>query len=179
MVGSTLIVGIGSPHGDDQLGWRLADQLADALSRESLPREIEVRLARSPSKLSDWLAGVTRLIVCDACHGLGQPGDWRRFEWPTDDLALLKTTGSHDLSLPDVLRLADQLGRLPPDVVIWAIEAKEATPGQPLSPEVATAIPRVVEQILVDCAAENRGSPASAVAGRRTTNGALLSRSGG
>jgi hydrogenase maturation protease len=166
MVGSTLIVGIGSPHGDDQVGWQLAERLADALSYESLPREIEVRLARSPAKLSDWLAGVTQLIVCDACRGLGQPGGWRRFDWPTDDLAPLRATGSHDLTLPDVLQLADQLGRLPPDVVIWAIEAKAAVPNQPLSPEVAAAIPRVLEQILADFVADQRNEPPPAVAER-------------
>jgi hydrogenase maturation protease len=65
MSGATLIVGIGSPHGDDQIGWRIAE----ALMAEHRVGWI-IRTARSPTDLLAWLDDkVERLVICDACDG--------------------------------------------------------------------------------------------------------------
>jgi hydrogenase maturation protease len=140
----TLIVGLGSAHGDDQFGWRVAEQLASAPAMENLI----VRKARSPAELLDWLAGIERLIVCDACQSLGSPGRVHRWFWPEAELSTVGSSGSHDLSLPSALALAHELGQLPPFVLIVAAEERRhGAAGEP-SPEVAAAVPRTVELIL-------------------------------
>ena len=106
MKSETLIVGFGSSHGDDQFGWRVAEQLS-ALAEHS---SVTVRQARSPAEILGWLEGVERLIVCDACQDLGLPGRMHHWRWPDAALAELRFAGSHDLGVSAALGLADRLG---------------------------------------------------------------------
>ena len=115
-----LLVGIGSPHGDDAMGWIVAD----AASRRC-PANIDVRTAAVPLDLLDWLDGVDALHVVDACLGDGSRGDLTRWAW--SELADCNSDetpfqGTHGFDLVSVLRLAEKLGRLPSEVVVWGIE---------------------------------------------------------
>jgi len=56
-------------------------------------------------------------------------------------------SGTHDLPLPTVLNLAERLKRLPPTVLIWSVEGSKADVLDPMSPEVAAAVPRIVDEI--------------------------------
>jgi hydrogenase maturation protease len=140
----TLVIGLGSHHGDDRFGWRVAELLAargDA--------RYEIRLALTPAELPDHLAegGYDQLLVCDACRGAGPPGSIHRWRWPDNALALVDCRGTHDLSLAEALSLAERLGRLPQDVVIWAAEAATLRPTAPLSATVADTAEDAASQI--------------------------------
>ena len=132
----TLVVGIGSPHGDDQAGWLVADKLV--AQRPALT----VRRAQVPADLLDWLDGVERLIVCDACQPAEQPGLVRQWFWPAD-LTPLRALSSHSLDVASVLSLAETLGKLPPEVHVWGIEAAHFGRGDEVSPAVKFAVERV------------------------------------
>ena len=84
MKNETLIVGVGSSHGDDQFGWRVAEQLAERVKNDL---GITIRLALSPTEILGWLEGSRRLIVCDACQNLGVPGRVHHWQWPDAALA--------------------------------------------------------------------------------------------
>lgn len=151
--GVTLVVGLGSPHGDDQAGWLVADRLA-AESDEN----VIVRRADTPLDLMAWLEGVQRLVVCDACAPAGQPGRVHRWTWPAEEpraggpgLAALKSLGSHDFDLPSVLRLAETLGQLPLTVIIFGIEAEACRPHTEPLAAVLAAIPRAVTAVRNEC----------------------------
>jgi hydrogenase maturation protease len=142
--GSTLLVGLGSPYGDDQIGWRVAE----AIEEKHLPG-LRVCRASSPLDLLGWLENVDRLVVCDACQGGGQVGSWHRWCWPSDEIAPLKFRGSHDLGLSAALDLAERLGQLPRQVTIWAVEGKSAASGaavpeMTMSAEVEQALPQII-----------------------------------
>ncbi|MEX0818027.1 MAG: hydrogenase maturation protease [Pirellulaceae bacterium] len=143
MTKHTLIVGVGSPHGDDQAGWLVAEQLAETLDQD----DVEVRKATAPAQLLDWLDGTDRLIVCDACHGLGRIGQVRRWTWPDRELADAVWAGTHDLALPAVLQLVDRLGRLPQSMVVWSVEGAASNTPATISSEVAAALPRLIADI--------------------------------
>lgn len=142
----TLIVGIGSPHGDDQIGWRVADRFASSTEQD----HIDVRRAKSPVDLLDWLEDVRRLVICDSCRGLGRVGAMRRWKWPAPEISEIALSGTHTLSLPAVLALAKTLGRLPDDVLIWAIEGATSNAGQMASARAMQAVPEVVKQIVFE-----------------------------
>ncbi|REK10263.1 MAG: hypothetical protein DWQ37_16805 [Planctomycetota bacterium] len=141
----TLVVGIGSSHGDDRVGWEIADAVLERVDGRA-----EVRRARKPADLLDWLEGIASLEVCDAVAGEIGPGCVRSWVWPAAEIAGVPFAGSHDLSLVATLALAEQLGRLPAHVRIWGVGVHRVQAWSPMSPAVAAAVDRAVEQI---CAA--------------------------
>ncbi|HVX12235.1 MAG TPA: hypothetical protein VHC22_13725 [Pirellulales bacterium] len=168
MIGKTLVVGLGSAHGDDQIGWCVAGSLAASIAGstsgplstacDSLTLSDDaiafgadtpawIRVARSPSELLDWLDALDRLIVCDACQDIGAPGNSLRLCWPDRRLATLRCSGSHDMGLVDMLALAERLGRLPKAVIIWCVQAEATVPGSSLSASGRMAMRGVAEQI--------------------------------
>lgn len=141
---NTLVVGIGSSHGDDQAGWLVVDSLSKAHAQFY----INVRKAQSPADVLHWLEDIDRLIICDACRGLDRVGTVRRFPWPAIELQTATFSGTHDLSLTAALTLAEHLGRLPGEVEIWAVEGAAGEMESPISPEVSAALPQIVNQIM-------------------------------
>ena len=157
---ATLVCGLGSSHGDDQLGWRVAERLAPAAGSAA-----SIRAAGSPADLLDWLDGIDRLIVCDACQNLGSPGALHRWRWPDVPGELLRRLGVHDLGLADVLALADQLRRLPAETIIFGVEIEACLPGTPCSASAAEAADRLAETIARELGCCERTPPYQPTAG--------------
>src|SRR5262245_40512606 len=130
-----LIVGIGSHHGDDQVGWRVAEEL-----ERNLPPAAAVRLASTPADLLNWLDGIDLLLVCDGCRGSGAPGHARRWSWPNIVEERLTWSGTHNLGLIETLSLAERLGHLPFHVAVWTVEMKDTGIRGSMSAEVAAAV---------------------------------------
>jgi len=147
----TLLVGIGSPHGDDRAGWVVADALAGNVARNdelpANPSVARVRKVSTPVDLLDWLDGIQRLIVCDAVSGVGAPGTLHRWQWPDARLSQVRSAGSHDFGVAAALELAARIGRLPADVVVWGVEGAMVRPIDRLSPAVEKALPELIRQV--------------------------------
>jgi hydrogenase maturation protease len=112
-----LVVGVGSPHGNDQLGWLVAKEL--------LQRSLDccqVRLATTPLELLNWIEDCEVLHIVDALHGSTTVGTIYRWTWPCAEIQCEGWSGTHDFNLPGVLALAEQLEILPKQVLIWGIE---------------------------------------------------------
>lgn len=146
---TTLFVGLGSSHGDDRVGWMVTDALEARLDSRAI-----VRHAAAPLDILDWLDGVERLAICDACRGIGAVGSWRRWESPLAEFPAARARHSHDLGLPAALQLAARLCPLPREVLVWGIEIGQTVPEQLASREVAAAVPEVVEDVLRELAAD-------------------------
>jgi hydrogenase maturation protease len=140
----TLIVGIGSAHGDDQSGLWAARRLA----HEAPPERAAVRVARAPSDLLDWLDGVERLIVCDAYRADDPRSGPCRWVWPAVELQAVRWSGTHNLGLCEVLALAQVLGRLPRSAILWGIPARTVGIGEAMSAASVAAATSVVAEIL-------------------------------
>ena len=89
-------------------------------------------------------------IICDACVGDEPPGTIHSLSWPTDKLVYQRPSGSHDLSLADVMELGQRLGSLPETVQIWTVQAGSWSPGLEPSLEVQSAAARVADAIWKD-----------------------------
>jgi len=150
-----LFVGFGSPHGDDQIGWLIADRLA---RDGTLPTSVVVKKAAIPLDLLDWLENLDCLHVCDAFQGAAIPGELRRWEWdvvsdvPTmtelfPNFMRLRCQGSHDFGLAAVLDLALRLHRLPHRIVVWAIAGDGFDVGNSVSEKLKRALPTVTNSI--------------------------------
>lgn len=113
---SILVVGVGSPHGNDQLGWLVA--------RDLMQRSLnccQARIAATPLELLDWIEDCEVLHVVDALHGRSTAGTIYRWTWPCAEIQFDGWSGTHDFNLPGVLALAEQLGLLPRQVFLWGI----------------------------------------------------------
>lgn len=139
----TLVVGVGSPHGDDRAGWRVTERLAARVGSLAT-----VRSVATPLEILDWLDGVRTLHVCDACRLTGTAGCVYRWQWPDlpPDVGL-SSWSSHGVALPQALALAGELDILPKTVTIWGIEIADAQPAAPLSAELEHVAAAVAEQI--------------------------------
>jgi hydrogenase maturation protease len=136
-----LVVGMGSPHGDDQVGWRLIQEL------EGLdPKRIRAELVSTPMDLVGVLEGVTTLIVVDACDAGLTPGHVLVRDWPFVSEPAGRAS-SHGLGIDAALRLAEQLGRLPGRVILFGVQAGPTRPGDPVSSEIEQAWPGIVSQL--------------------------------
>jgi hydrogenase maturation protease len=116
------IVGLGSPFGDDRLGWQVIELL-----QGHLPKEIDlVALDRPGAALINWMQEIDHLIIVDAVSSGATPGSLRRI-----DPAQLEGSGgrlsSHDLALSATLGLAASLGCLPARTDIYGVEIGDPT----------------------------------------------------
>jgi len=137
------IVGLGSPHGDDQLGWMAVDRL-----RLRLPAGVCAVKAASGVELLEFLVGQEDILIVDAAAPACRPGTIRSFIWPCAGLAAHLPWSTHGLGVVEALQLAQTLGRIPTQVVIATVEAHTTTPGLPLSPAAARGLDDLVESIL-------------------------------
>ena len=136
-------IGVGSPHGDDQIGWLIADQVQARLADGSVVYNVG-----SPLEILDHIDGVEWLGICDACRGNGAEGSWQCWTWPDEQIVKPEFAGSHGISLAAALDLAERLGRLPGTVMIWGIEIAACEPGSPVSSPISAAIPQVADAII-------------------------------
>lgn len=139
------VVGLGSPSGDDRAGWEVVARLRDVL-----PVGTRADATSHPLTILDAGPGDDVLIVIDACRGAGSQGSVHRFAWPDPRLTAAGGVSSHGVGLATALELAGVLGRLPPRVVVFAIECGSAEPGAGLSRVVEVALPEVVARVLAE-----------------------------
>jgi hydrogenase maturation protease len=139
----TVVAGFGSPHGDDQAGWRLAGMLK---RRTGLPaRVIAVHEA---TQLLEALEDCRRLIIVDACQSGGPVGSITQLRWPDARIAERHHHSTHGVGICGSLQLACRLGRMPPQVDVFGIEVEDCSPGRDICPAVMEAVVRLESRIV-------------------------------
>ena len=136
---------LGHPdRGDDAVGPLVAERL----------RKAGVALLdcnEEPTRLIDAWAGFELVVIVDAVRSGAAPGTVHRFEAGERPLPPeLGLASTHAFSVADALELARALGRAPARVVVLGIEGASFELGDPLTPAVEAAVPRVVEQALAE-----------------------------
>lgn len=124
------VLGIGSPLGDDRVGWLVAERLRQIhAGNETI--DIAVLDRPGPAVL-DALADCETAILVDAVVSGGIAGTIHRLDLESDLDKLPNLLSSHGFGLADSLRLGAALGRLPARLLIYGIE---------VHPGAATAAP--------------------------------------
>jgi len=151
-----LVIGLGNPIlGDDGVGWRVAEQVANRLPKSSATSEVAIEVdcvSLGGLSLMERMIGYDRAIVIDAIATGQRPiGSVTRLA--LDDLpdrAAGHTTAAHDTSLQTALQVGRALGaRLPDQITIVAVEARAVYDfSEELSPPVAAAVPRATDMVI-------------------------------
>jgi len=155
-----VVIGLGNPIlSDDAVGILVARELAGRLPAE----KVEVKESmRGGLDLIDMLAGYATAHLVDGIQtGREPPGHiWRL---GMDDLPpALTLASSHEVDLPTAVKFAEQMGyAMPSRFAIWAIEVADPyTVSEEISEPVRQAIPRCLEQILMELRKDVLGVPA-------------------
>ena len=136
------ILGMGSPQGDDQVGWRLIDRL----SRRPLAG-VEAVAIREPLRLLDWLPGCRIVVLVDACRSGNGPGTITRIEWAAEQSMQQAARSTHGLGLAAVLELARRLERLPRRLIVFGIEVERCEAGMGLSRTLQAGLRELERQV--------------------------------
>lgn len=117
------ILCIGSPFGADRLGWEAARLLEKHLD----PGLATVSAHDRPGmQLLALMRGAAAVILVDAVKSGAAPGTLHRLEGTALRTALARHTSTHGFGLAEALALADQIGELPPQLVLWGVEIRTA-----------------------------------------------------
>ena len=159
------VVGIGNTWAsDDGVGPQIVDQLRslyvntpqNAWSKNGRGDEPDVAPAvifktmpRPDVSLLNSIDGSEVLIVVDAVVGDTLPGTLHCQIWHSEllDSRGVERASSHGFGVREVLNLAETLGQLPSQVILWGVEVASTEPGQGLSPKVKAALPGIVDQL--------------------------------
>lgn len=145
---SRLIIALGNPLcGDDGVGAAVAKALAPHLPPD------RARLIRHEGEglglLSLW-EEAEAVILIDAAVGLAL-GEVRRINALHHPLAEeTGVTSTHAFGVQQALDMGRALDMLPGSLIVFAVGGAAFEPGDPLSPAVAAAVPRVVEAVLAE-----------------------------
>lgn len=142
-----LILGLGNPlQADDGVGCRVIE----ALEGWELPPDVEALDGGTPGiGLLHLLEGCRRAIIVDAAEMGLPPGTIVRFR--PDEVTLTGSAGRfslHRTAVADALALAEALGEPLPEMVFYGVQPGRIGWGETLSPEVAAAVPQLVQAIL-------------------------------
>ncbi len=139
-----VVFGIGNTlMADDGAGVIVLEHLTD------IPDNVElVEMATGGISLLHYFDGVDRAIIVDAVDFGGKPGEFRIFK--PEEVDSIKTVGYslHDVDILNVLKIAAQMGTLPREVFIAAIQPASLEMGKPLSPEVAGALAELAREVM-------------------------------
>lgn len=132
------VIGVGSPQGDDALGWRVIDTLQQMPLSDSVEL---LSLDRPGSTLLHYLQGVDRVLLVDAAQMELPAGSIRRFM--RDELPQLdgiRCLSSHGWGLHETLALAESCNLPLPRIELWLIQLAQLTPLSPLNEAMEQAV---------------------------------------
>ena len=141
-----LILGVGNVLlGDDGFGVHLINSFADT----SFPPNVQIQEAGTVShQLIPLFRELDNLIVIDAVEAGDTPGSIFRFSPEDMQFKSEQMVSLHQISLIDVLRMAELTGRKP-QTIIFGVQPKDVTSWSlELSEETRAVIPKVKELIL-------------------------------
>jgi len=121
------IIGIGSPFGDDQLGWLVVDALQQNCYLDQTLRQplTYIKADRPGANLLELMQQAGIVILIDAMQTGAEPGAVKRFESHEVE-NLVMPWSSHGIGIASTLALARALGELPSRLILYGIEIEDA-----------------------------------------------------
>lgn len=148
-----LIIGIGSPVGDDRVGLIAAERLREA---PAACAPVVVETADRPGvRLIDLWSRSDDVILVDAVQTGAVPGSVLRMT--EERIASARSPwSSHGFGLAETVALARALDRLPARLVLFGVEIAAPPKGVALSPELSAALPGLIHQVRTEVARMDR-----------------------
>ncbi|KTC74850.1 hydrogenase expression/formation protein [Legionella birminghamensis] len=142
------VLGIGSPFGDDQVGWRVAESLKNQIALQvNISQYVFIETHDRPGiRLIELMKEASTIFIIDAVNSNSEIGTIHRFN--NDDIFESENKFStHDIGISQALQLGCALNLLPENIIFYGIEINTIEFGTNLSKPVEAAIEQVVAQL--------------------------------
>jgi len=145
------VLGIGSPFGDDQAGWEVAEALKQNLSQHTdIFPFIRIESHDRPgARLIELMKGFNTVFIIDAIKSGREIGAIHRFQkesiWEFES-----RLSTHDASILQALQLASALNELPDNIQFYGIEIDNIVLESILSQPIENAIKNLVRQLKIE-----------------------------
>lgn len=127
-----IVIGIGSHHGDDALGWLVVDRLEACHFEGACFRKLQ-----NPLSVLDVLDRSEAVHVVDATAGMNPAERVRRLRFANledrESIRQIHGIGTHDASIYLALCMAEPLGMRTDHVTIWLGNGQHFKPNSELS----------------------------------------------
>jgi len=142
-----LVLGLGnSIMSDDGFGVRAVELLSSRYRFHG-----ELRLLDGGTlglDLLPHLEGVEHLLIIDALQMKAAPGTVFRLEGEEVPRAFASKLSVHQMGVQDLLAVAEMMGHLPKELVVWGVQPENIEMGTELTPTVAAALEPVLAGVL-------------------------------
>lgn len=158
-----LVIGVGNPYRhDDGVGLAVLAEV----ERRAPPGVRTAEESGEPAALIARWAGHDRVVLVDAISSSAAPGTVHRMHccdgrWTVPPPA--RQASTHGLGVAEAVELGRVLDQIPRELLLLGVTTGDVSEGTGLSPDVAAAVPRVVDLI----AAEARTTPPARPSGTR------------
>jgi hydrogenase maturation protease len=144
---AVLVLGLGNTiMTDDGFGVRAVEALSSRCRFGD-----EVRLLDGGTlglDLLPHLEGIERLLIVDALEMHAAPGTVFRLEGEEVPRAFAGKLSVHQMGVQDLLAVAELMGHLPRELVVWGVQPQSIEMGTELTPTVTAALQPVVEGVV-------------------------------
>jgi hydrogenase maturation protease len=165
------VIGVGSPHGDDRVGWEVVDRLAKQKLRAT-PDNSPLRLQKAavPHDILDWISPGACVHIVDAisdsqpavrrfqiaCNSVGELtiAEWLEsagdrpvanpVKLDLNDCGLqFRSNSTHQFDLLSALELIATLGQMPASLWLWTISIHQT--------DINASLSNAAELLVADC----------------------------
>ncbi|ARB93718.1 hydrogenase maturation protease [Legionella longbeachae] len=142
------VLGIGSPFGDDQAGWEVAEALKRQLAAcTAISAHVHIERIDHPGiRLVELLRTSDTVFLIDAVRSNSTLGTIHQFT-NEDIVDSAPKFSTHNIGVLQALQIASALNELPNHLLFYGIEINTITLDTILSEEVKSAIARLTIQL--------------------------------
>ena len=140
-----LLIGIGNEYRcDDCVGL----YVIRALRERKLPKTVIVESNGDGAELIEMFGSVKMAILIDAVSSGGIPGTIYQYDAQKQPVPLqLSFQSTHAFGVGEAIELARVLEKLPPTLIVYAIEGENFSAGIGLTSKVEQAAKKVIDQV--------------------------------
>ncbi len=145
-----LVLGVGnSILKDEGFGVKVVEELEARREELGIPSYVDiVDGATLGLDLLYYIGGRDKVIMLDVVNAGEPAGTLFRFTAQDIKTKVLTKVSMHQVTLFDVLTMAELSGRMPAEAIIIGIQPAEIEWGLELTPTIAAQIPRVIELVM-------------------------------
>jgi hydrogenase maturation protease len=145
------VFGLGSPFGDDQLGWSVVESLQQKPALEPMLADgLQLQVCDRPGLLLlELMRGASCVYLIDAVKTGVAVGTFHRFK-NEEIVSITHVLSTHAVGLGETIKIGRALNELPPEIVLYGIEIGDMDYQFKLSLAIQEAIKEVTQQIEKD-----------------------------